>query len=31
MVGAGHRTQTGLMELRAGLKAKVTVEFDLEQ
>jgi len=31
VVGAGHRTQGALMELRSGLKAKVTVEFDLEQ
>jgi Mono-functional DNA-alkylating methyl methanesulfonate N-term len=30
-VGAGHRTEGSLKELRTGLKTNVTVEFELEQ
>jgi hypothetical protein len=30
-VGAGHRGEGALKELRSGLKTTVTVEFELEQ
>lgn len=30
-VGAGHRSEGALKELRSGLKTTVTVEFELEQ
>lgn len=30
-VGAGHRNEGSLKELRTGLKTNVTVEFELEQ
>jgi Mono-functional DNA-alkylating methyl methanesulfonate N-term len=30
-IGSGHRTQGAIKELRTGLKARVTVEFELEQ
>ena len=30
-VGAGHRNEGALKELRSGLKTTVTVEFELEQ
>ena len=30
-VGAGHRSEGAVKELRTGLKTNVTVEFELEQ